>query len=47
MAAISDAERLADAAACYPDMLDDDTFAWLTNAVFEVLVQLLWCDYSV
>ncbi|MEU4117750.1 hypothetical protein AB0F71_25045 [Kitasatospora sp. NPDC028055] len=33
--AFPDAERLADAAACHPDMLDDDTFAWLTEAIFE------------
>ncbi|MET8626457.1 hypothetical protein ABZW30_22340 [Kitasatospora sp. NPDC004669] len=34
-AAFPDAERLADTAACYPDLLDDDTFAWLTKAIFE------------
>lgn len=33
--AFPDTERLADTAACHPDLLDDDTFSWLTEAVFE------------
>ncbi|MFE6054884.1 hypothetical protein ACFQ6N_29370, partial [Kitasatospora sp. NPDC056446] len=33
--AFPDAERLADAAAGCPDILDDDTFDWLTAAIFE------------
>lgn len=33
--AFPDAERLADTAACHPDLLDDDTFAWLTEAVWK------------
>ena len=30
-----DAEYLADMAAGHPDLLDDDTFAWITEAVFK------------
>ncbi|MFD8478193.1 hypothetical protein [Kitasatospora sp. NPDC059673] len=31
----TDPEHFADAAAGHPDLLDDDTFAWLTRAVFQ------------
>ncbi|KOV35279.1 hypothetical protein ADK60_09950 [Streptomyces sp. XY431] len=34
-AAFPDAEMLADTAASHPDLLADDTFAWLTEAVAE------------
>ncbi|MFJ6141108.1 hypothetical protein [Kitasatospora sp. NPDC092286] len=30
-----EAEHLADTAATHPDLLDDDTFAWITEAVFK------------
>ncbi|MFI9276265.1 hypothetical protein ACIGXM_37180 [Kitasatospora sp. NPDC052896] len=31
----TDPEHFADAAAGHPDLLDDDTFAWLTRAIFQ------------
>ncbi|MFF0416523.1 hypothetical protein ACFYUY_39620 [Kitasatospora sp. NPDC004745] len=34
-AAFPDTEHLADTAAGHPDLLDDDTFAWITEAVFK------------
>ena len=34
-AVFPDAEYLADTAAGHPDLLDDDTFAWITEAVFK------------
>ncbi|MGF1426438.1 hypothetical protein [Kitasatospora sp. LaBMicrA B282] len=34
-AVFPDAEHLADVAAGYPDLLDDDTFSWITKAVFK------------
>ncbi|WP_344447301.1 hypothetical protein, partial [Kitasatospora nipponensis] len=37
----TDAGHFTDAAAGHPDMLDDDTFAWLTQAVFQERLLLL------
>ncbi|MET8630226.1 hypothetical protein ABZW30_42060 [Kitasatospora sp. NPDC004669] len=34
-ATFPDTEYLADTAAGHPDLLDDDTFAWITEAVFK------------
>ncbi|MFJ4795131.1 hypothetical protein [Kitasatospora purpeofusca] len=34
-AVFPDTEHLADTAATHPDLLDDDTFEWITEAVFK------------
>ncbi|MER5640320.1 hypothetical protein ABT095_25660 [Kitasatospora sp. NPDC002227] len=34
-AAFPDTDQFADTAADYPDLLDDDTFAWITEAIFK------------